>query len=306
MSAIFDALEKIEVKEGADSWLWSSDETGSGGLSALDLPEEILSDFYDLREYVRLAGQRAPMQVLSVTSSLPREGSSTVATYLALLMAKGFDGRKAAVAAAQASDVVRESADKDLLDDEGGKGGPEMIFQPEFTNFMQKDEAEALIQTITQGGILLVDANLHHPGIHRFFGLEADAGLAEVLEKKQEWRQVVRNLRLGDLHVITAGSTSGNPAEIIGSGELAALIQEWREEFRYVLIDTPAVLNHVEALALSAMVDGVILVVRSGHTRWEMAQNAKRKLSMAHANLLGVALNRQKNNIPDGFYNRLI
>lgn len=306
MSAIFDALEKIDVREGADSWLWSSEESGSGGLSPLDLPEEILSDFYDLREYVRIAGQRAPMQVLSVTSSLPREGSSTVATYLALLMARGIDGRKSAVAADEASDVVRESADGAIIAPGSELSGPEMIFQPEFTNFMQKEEAEALIQTITQGGVLLVDANLHNPGIHRFFGLESDAGLAEVLEKKREWRQVIRSLRFGDLHVITAGSTSGNPAEIIGSGELAALIQEWREEFRYVLIDTPAVLNHVEALALSAMVDGVILVVRSGHTRWEMAQNAKRKLNMAHANLLGVALNRQKASIPDGFYNRLI
>ncbi|OPZ68421.1 MAG: Tyrosine-protein kinase YwqD [bacterium ADurb.Bin478] len=66
-----------------------------------------------------------------------------------------------------------------------------------------------------------------------------------------------------------------------------------------MLIDTPAVLNYVDSLSVTAVVDGVILVVRAGQTRWEMAQNAKRKLLTAHATLLGVALNRRKPQVWD-------
>jgi capsular exopolysaccharide synthesis family protein len=308
MSAIFDALEKIDEKEGIAAPPWPTEEQpDKAGIFSLDnLPEEILSDFYDLREYIRIASQRSEMRVLSITSSLPGEGSSTIATFLAFLMANGLEKRLAAGAQAATSDVAAGADEIEQNLNAQERKQTEIIFQTEFTDYMQKEEAAALIQTIKQGGILLVDANLHNPGIHRFFGLEPEDGLAEIIEEKQDWRKITKSLRQGDLHVITAGEAKGNPSDIIGSEQFRELIKVWREEFRYVIIDSPSVLNYVDALTLSAMADGVILVVRAGQTRWETAQNAKRKLMVAHANLLGVALNRQKITIPDGYYNRLV
>ncbi|HOT96235.1 MAG TPA: CpsD/CapB family tyrosine-protein kinase [bacterium] len=294
MSAIFDELEKIDAQEGIAAPPWP--DAAASGLAVnfpANLPAEVLSDFYDLREYIRIAGQRSQMRVLSITSSLSGEGASTIATALAFLLAANVSTAAAAGAEAAADSVAPETAELDAR--LGGAGGRETdsMFQAGFTDYIQKKAAEALIQSIREGGVLLVDANLHHPGIHSSFGLEAGEGLAEIIEQGRDWRQVIRCMPQNDLHIITAGTPQGNPADVVGSERLAELVASWRESFRYVILDTPAVLNYVDALALSALSDGVILVVRAGQTRWEVAQNAKRKLSVAQANLLGVALNRQ-------------
>ncbi|HNY90977.1 MAG TPA: CpsD/CapB family tyrosine-protein kinase [bacterium] len=324
MSAIFDELEKIDAKEGIAAPPWpAGEESGQTGILPCSLPEEILSDFYDLREYIRIAGQRSQMRVLTIASSISGEGSSTIATLLAFLLSGGMEkglaervqaeaagsdfiaGSELALADAPEQDAPAESAStsEDAVQEQ--RAGEE-IFQSRFTDYIQKEAAEALIQAIKKGGVLLVDANLYNPALHRFFGIEQDEGLAEIIEEKRDWRKLTRCLSQGDLHIITAGAAKGKPADIVGSEELRELVKSWREEFRYVIIDAPAVLNYVDALSLSALSDGVILVVRAGQTRWEVAQNAKRKLSVAQANLLGVALNRQKITIPDGFYNRLV
>ncbi len=302
MSAIFDALEKIDAKEGNAAPPWSPEKNGGDGrVFSFDLPSEILSDFYDLREYIRIASLRGQMRVLAITSSTTGEGSSTIATFLAFLMANGLEKnveagvKRAGVAAAQKQRTVP-----------GDKHQVENIFQTDFSEYMQKEKARALIHGKKEGGILLVDANLNKPGLHRYFGLGVEDGLAEIIEKQMEWRYVAKSLRHGDLKVITAGKAQGNPADIIGSDAFRNMVTEWRDEFRYVVIDSPAVLNYVDALTISSIADGVILVVRAGQTRWEMAQNAKRKLTVAHANLLGVALNRHKLSIPDGYYKPLV
>ncbi len=302
MSAIFDALEKIDAKEGHATPPWSPDQkAGNGRVFSFDLPNEILSDFYDLREYIRIAGLRGQMRVLSIMSSTPGEGSSTIATFLAFLMANGLEKNvEAGVKQAnRAAERRPQTANRDRLQ-------AEHIFQTEFSDYMQKEDARALIHGKKEGGILLVDANLNNPGLHRYFGIEVEDGLAEIIEKNMDWRYVAKSLRQGDLKVITAGKAQGKPANLIASDKFRDMVKEWREEFRYVVIDSPAVLNYVDALTISSLTDGVILVVRAGQTRWEMAQNAKRKLSVAQANLLGVALNRHKLSIPDGYYKPLV
>jgi capsular exopolysaccharide synthesis family protein len=265
------------------------------------LPNEILHDFYDLREYIRIASVRNQMRVLSITSSTSGEGSSTISTFLAFLMANGLEKKvEAGVKQAhQEADVRPQSVSRD-------RQQAEKIFQTEFSEFMQKDQARALIHGKKEEGILLVDANLNNPGLHRYFGLQVEGGLAEIVENKADWRYMAKSLRQGGLKVITAGKAKDKPGEIIGSEYFRELVKEWRKEFRYVVFDSPAVLQYVDALTLAAMSDAVILVVRAGQTRWEVAQNAKRKLTMAHANLLGVALNRHKLTIPDGYYKQLL
>jgi capsular exopolysaccharide synthesis family protein len=149
--------------------------------------------------------------------------------------------------------------------------------------------------------ILLVDANLHQPSLHQFFGLSNEKGLGEIVEHKLDWRQYVIPIKDSHLKVITAGKADVISAELFGSDEFKTLVDEWRKEYRYVIFDSPPVLTSVEALSLSSLADGVILVVRAGKTRWEIAQNAKRKLATVGSNLLGVALNRQKMNTNEAF-----
>ena len=151
-----------------------------------------------------------------------------------------------------------------------------------------------------QQNILLVDANMHRPKLHRYFGLEADNGLAEILEFNKDWQDLAKPIKDSNLEIITAGQTSMNPVELLSRESFQQVLQEWQDMYRYVIFNSPPVLSYVDALTLSSIVDGVVLVVSAGKTRWEVAQNAKRKLLAAQSKLLGVALNRRKMDIPDG------
>ncbi|MBN2357395.1 CpsD/CapB family tyrosine-protein kinase [candidate division KSB1 bacterium] len=303
MSVIYNHLEKLDEKEGKSSAPWRTAAGASkGGALSFDLPQEILSDFYDLREYIRIAGMRGQMRVLSITSSVSGEGSSTIATFLAFLMAKGLE-KKFEKTVMQTS----KEATADAKTGEKDKKEAEKMFQEEFASYLQKEEGKGEPGAkAAESGILLIDGNLHQPSLHKYFGLNVEDGLAEIVEGHADWHRLAKNVRQSDLKIITAGRVRGNPADVIASDTLRLLLKQWRQEFRYVIIDSPAVLNFVDALTLAAMADGVILVVRAGATRWEIAQSAKRKLVMAHANLLGVALNRHKLTIPDNYYQRLV
>jgi capsular exopolysaccharide synthesis family protein len=302
MSVMFDALEKLDMKDGNATPPWAPAKgSANGGVLSFTLPREILSDFYDLREYIRIASMRNPLRVLSITSSVPGEGSSTITTVLAFLMANGLEKK--------VEKVIEEVAPQAAAEEETAEKDPaaEEIFQPEFSAFLEPDSQKVEESASSpEGGILLIDANLHTPSLHKYFGLEVEDGLADIIEKRADWRKVAKQVHQSDLKIITAGRVYNNPANLIGSDVFSDLLAEWRQVFRCVIIDSPSVLNYVDALTLAAMADGVILVVRAGNTRWEIAQNAKRKLVMAHANLLGVTLNRHKFSIPDNYYQPLV
>ncbi len=308
MSVVHDLLNHVEEKELVDTSPWAADSRpAKRGLFVFDLPNEILNDFYDLKEYVRIANLRGQMRVLSMASSVAGEGSSTIATYLAFLMSGG-------VAQKVEESIDKPGAEEIHDEEEERKPDADKIFTTEFTTLSKKkiddapseDAQEEKAQKAEPRDILLVDANFHQPGLHRFFGLQPEDGLAEIIENKLDWKQFAKPVHDSNLQIITAGRPGRNPAELLSSEIFLNLVKEWRDHFRYVIFDSPPVLSYVDALSLATVVDGVVLVVWAGHTRWEVAQNAKRKLSTAHSNLLGVALNRRKIDIPDGLYKRLM
>ena len=282
MSVVHELLSQLEEKETSAS-PWLSEEGQKGGVFTADLPAEILNDFYDLKEYVRIASLRGQTRVISVASSLPGEGSSTIAAYLGYLLT------------GQAAPKSAPSAETDKVRD-AKPAEQDPIFSNSFKASLEDPQKPAMpeLSLPPANDILLVDANLHQPGLHRFFSLQVEGGLAEVLEHQLDWRKCVRPIRQLNLKVLTAGRSSLIPAELLGSEAFRKLVKEWRSTFSYVIFDSAPVLRYVDALTLATSVDGVILVVCAGKTRWEIAQDAKRKLAVAQANLLGVALNRNR------------
>jgi len=291
MSVLFNALDQLEEKQGVSALPWGKAATYANGRFTADLPQETLNDFYDLREYIRIANLRGMMHVLSVTSSVSGEGTSTIAAYLALLMAgvhkKAKVAEKPQVAKMEKSEVTSDGT------------ASEGVFQDEFRAFVREgDEGKKAKPTaapvVKPGGVLLVDANLYHPTLHQIMQLPQEGGLTDVLERQADWHRFVKTIHDADMNIITAGKSKSHPVGLFGTEAFRQFIKAVKEEYSYVLIDTPAVLNYVDSLSVAAVVDGVILVVRAGQTRWELAQSAKRKLLTAHATLLGVALNRRK------------
>jgi len=155
--------------------------------------------------------------------------------------------------------------------------------------------------------VLLVDANLRRPVIHKRLGLEQAPGLTEALVQGLNWREQVRtttDLMMGPLgiervmnipeldlfDVLPAGTTSPNPSKLLHSMKLGVLIQEMREHYDYVLLDAPPILPVADSIVLSSKVDGVVLLCQEGLSRRETLHRTKVLLERARATLLGVVL----------------
>jgi capsular exopolysaccharide synthesis family protein len=153
--------------------------------------------------------------------------------------------------------------------------------------------------------VLLIDGDLRRPALHSLFRLESSPGLSEGLFAGEDQRLAVRQVspRLG---VLTAGRPSSDPIAGLTSPRMASVIEEARDAFDWVIIDTPPVALLPDANLLATMVDGAILVVRSGSTPWDLAQRAVEALGRER--VLGVVLNLSSapsHNLGYGYYDYL-
>jgi len=164
--------------------------------------------------------------------------------------------------------------------------------------------AETLAKNKTLN-VLLIDGNLRHPTLHKFFDLENNAGLSDLILNRVSSADVFKRTRLPNLSIITSGDCNVNPDEIFESHKVRSFLAELKGRFNFLIFDSPPVNKYPDAHILAAQVDGVLLVVHAGKTRWEVAQKSKEQLEMAHANILGVVLNRRKYVIPRFLYKRL-
>ena len=140
---------------------------------------------------------------------------------------------------------------------------------------------------------LILDCDLHKPMIHKVFGLRNLLGLVNVLVKEHSVQKVWHEL-LPNLKVVTTGPMPPNPAELLGSKRLSELLDENRENFDYILLDTPPVGVVSDPAMLAAQVDGVFLIVDAQGTRKRVVQRSMRSLEIVEANVLGTVMNNVK------------
>lgn len=147
--------------------------------------------------------------------------------------------------------------------------------------------------TMAQAGsrVLLVDADMRRPGLHRFFQLGNKVGLTSVLGDQADITQAIQPTKLPGLSLLTAGPSVASPADLLASRRMADLVKRLEEQYDILLFDTPPVITVVDAMVLGGTCDGVILVVRSGAVPHEVVSRAKRQLENARARVLGVLLN---------------
>ena len=138
--------------------------------------------------------------------------------------------------------------------------------------------------------VLLIDLNLRLPQVDRYLQVEPGAGVANVLSGRIAVKNAVLRWVDGGLDVLPAGPVPFNPSELLASRATAALLDEVRQRYDYVIIDAPAVLPVTDAAAVAARADGVVLVVRYGRTSEEQVAAAVNGLEAVGAPLLGVAL----------------
>ncbi|MCK5242291.1 polysaccharide biosynthesis tyrosine autokinase [bacterium] len=152
--------------------------------------------------------------------------------------------------------------------------------------------------------VLLVDANLRHPGLHKLLKIENTAGWAEVIEGKAALKDVIHD-QGQNLHMITAGTTGLNPVILLDSGKVKELLEEVRKEYEVVLMDCSDLTGFKDALVLSAHTDATVVVVSEGFTRRQILKITLRPLVERKVNILGVVLNNRTFPIPKFIYERV-
>jgi succinoglycan biosynthesis transport protein ExoP len=140
--------------------------------------------------------------------------------------------------------------------------------------------------------VLMIDADLRHSSCHKVLGATNALGLTEVLTGQRELQEMIRPLATPPLFLLTSGSRPPNPVALLGSKKMLDILASLREHYDYILIDSPPVMPVADAVLLSAMVDGVVLVVNSQETPNYIVRETRARLTYARANVLGVVLNQ--------------
>lgn len=138
--------------------------------------------------------------------------------------------------------------------------------------------------------VLLIDADLRHPTIAKTLGLEDGVGLTTVLVGAAEPEDVIQRWAGTDLHILAAGDIPPNPSELLGSNAMKELFEELSSHFDFVLVDTPPVLPVADALVVSRLTSGTIMVVAADTTRKRHLAEALRVLRTADVEVGGFVL----------------
>jgi polysaccharide biosynthesis transport protein len=151
--------------------------------------------------------------------------------------------------------------------------------------------------------VLLVDADLRRPGVHKTLGLGPCSGLSNVLTGSATLEQTITvSPVLPSLFILPAGTPPPNPAELLASTNMKQVLDELREQFDHVVVDTPPTLSVTDAVVLSPRVDAIILVIRSGKTTKQALRRARDILMQVNAHVTGVLLNAVDLRSPDYYY----
>jgi capsular exopolysaccharide synthesis family protein len=154
----------------------------------------------------------------------------------------------------------------------------------------------AITLAATNRRVLLIDAHLRSPQLHKFFSLDNDYGLADVLNEPTEveeyfFSQLAQDTGVDGLYLLPAGTLPGNAAALGNLDRLRDLLVRFRLEFHAVLIDAPPTLVSTEARLLARLSDGVIQVHRAGKTRRDDALESVCRLQGDGSTLFGTVLN---------------
>jgi capsular exopolysaccharide synthesis family protein len=155
------------------------------------------------------------------------------------------------------------------------------------------------------GSVCIVDANLRTPALPEFFGVGNHYGLTDALTKTGEVREFVKPVGAENLWLLSGGSMGAESTGLLNSEVMRKRVSELREEFDFVLIDSPPLNHCFDGFALGQLADGLVLVLEANSTRREAAAKATECLRAANIKILGAVLNKRTFPIPRFLYQRL-
>lgn len=154
----------------------------------------------------------------------------------------------------------------------------------------------AISMSDTEKKVLLIDCDIRKPSLHKKFKISNSKGLTELIMGKSSFDEVSYKYN-ENLTVITSGSKVPNPSELLASEVMNIFLQEARENFDYVVIDTPPVQLVTDAQILSSKADGTLLVVKAESTKKNQVASSVGLLRKVNATVMGTVLNAVKNTV---------
>lgn len=218
---------------GGDRWRRKPAEAPVEHLYTVQTPHSPVSEaFRTLRTNLAFSAINSPVRTLLICSVLPREGKSTVAANLAIVLAQS--GKR----------------------------------------------------------VVLVDADLRRPSLHTLFGVGRSNGLTDLLLNGGDLAATLRSTMVANLRLLPCGTIPPNPAELLGSDAMKPLITALKNHADMVIFDSPPLGALTDAVVLSTLAEGTLLVVKSGSARPNVVKRGLETLRKVGARPLGVVLNR--------------
>lgn len=158
--------------------------------------------------------------------------------------------------------------------------------------------------TMAESGnrVLLIDADLRKSSIHKLFAVSNLKGLTNVLAEDVNYRELIKPGVAKGLDVLPGGPKPPNPSELLGSQKMRDLMEQMKEDYDVVVLDTPPVLPVTDAAILASLVDGVVLVAAYGRATFDGLTQAKVQLENVGSKILGVILNQVPQSKRGGHY----
>ncbi len=259
VKSIEEAVKEKGETEGGQAETEMSPFRRSMQLVSHFAPQSVLAEsFRALRTNVQFRGVEKKIKTLTITSTSPQEGKTTISCNLAIAMAQA--GRKT----------------------------------------------------------LLVESDFRKPGISKGFGIEISPGLTDVILGNYSFGDVVKTVTdiivgkmnvddvmftpgLDNLHIVTSGTMPPNPAELIGSNQLAEFVEGVKRDYNVVIFDAPPVLSAADAAILGSKSDAVLLIYRVGSVSKGLLKRSAVQLTQAKCNIIGVVLNDMKASVSPDF-----
>lgn len=139
--------------------------------------------------------------------------------------------------------------------------------------------------------VLLVDTDMRRPRLHKVFGVPGQEGLSTILVGDGEIDKLVKTTEAPGLFILPCGPTPLNPAELCQSKRFREVLDDLASRYDYVFLDTPPVMPVTDAVILSTLVDGCLVVARTGQTSRAAYRQTTKQLTDVGAKVLGCVLN---------------
>ena len=142
--------------------------------------------------------------------------------------------------------------------------------------------------------VLLVDADLRWPSVHRYMQLDESPGLSEILRREVRWEECLIQVRGSDLHVVTSGVPTDSAGDLLDGTEMNSFLSEVRQHYDLVLFDLPPALAVADTATFASRLDAMVLLCRSRKLTRAVVQRTASRLRSCGANVIGAILNADR------------